>query len=228
MSIDRPRLLVLDIIGTTIQDGGIVPAALRAVMREAGVEVSEEDVRRIRGASKRDAIAALMPGAPDRAARAAAAHAAFNARLTAAGASGDVRVVDGAEATLSALRASGMRIALTTGLERDVAEALVAGTSLHGILDALICGGDVGAGRPAPFLIFRAMEATGVTSVHDVACVGDTPLDLQAGFNAGVRWNIGVLTGGQSRQHLMACPHTGILDSVAELGDWSCWRAGGD
>ena len=221
MSLGRPSLLVLDVIGTTIQDGGIVAAALRAVMREAGVDVSDDDIRRIRGASKLEAITALMPDAPDRDTRAAVAHAAFNARLAAAGRDGDVRAVDGADATLSALRASGMRIALTTGLQRDVAEALVAGTALFRLVDTLVCGDDVSAGRPAPFLIFRAMERIGVTSVHDVACVGDTPLDLQAGFNAGVRWNIGVLTGGQSRQQLMACPHTRILDSVAGLGDWT-------
>ncbi len=48
--------------------------------------------------------------------------------------------------------------------------------------------------RLLPNLIFRSMEATGASNVHRVANVGDTILDLRAGYNAGVRWNVGVLT----------------------------------
>ena len=50
-------------------------------------------------------------------------------------------------------------------------------------------------GRPAPYMIFRAMEAVGVTQWREVINVGDTPLDLQAGTNAGVLGVAGVLTG---------------------------------
>lgn len=83
--------------------------------------------------------------------------------------------------------------------------------------DAVICGDDVSRGRTAPYLIFLAMERTGVTSVHAVANVGDTALDLQAGFNAGVKLNIGVCSGAHSRDVLMAQPHTYVLDTVADV-----------
>jgi len=76
---------------------------------------------------------------------------------------------------------------------------------------------DVSQGRPAPYLIFRAMEATGVLDVHRVANVGDTVLDLQAGWNAGVRWNIGVLSGAHTEERLRPMPHTRLLRSVAAL-----------
>jgi phosphoglycolate phosphatase-like HAD superfamily hydrolase len=66
-------------------------------------------------------------------------------------------------------------------------------------------------------MIFHAMETVGVESVHNVANIGDTTLDLRAGHNAGVRWNIGVLTGAHDRESLEKEPHTHILPSVAEL-----------
>jgi phosphoglycolate phosphatase-like HAD superfamily hydrolase len=66
-------------------------------------------------------------------------------------------------------------------------------------------------------MILRAMEATGVTNPAQVINVGDTPLDLQAGTNAGVRGVIGVLTGAHGRERLMREPHTHILTSVADL-----------
>jgi phosphoglycolate phosphatase-like HAD superfamily hydrolase len=61
------------------------------------------------------------------------------------------------------------------------------------------------------------MEAVGAQSVHRVAVVGDTTLDLQAGHNAGVRYNVGVLSGAHDRAALAAEPHTHLLASVAEL-----------
>jgi phosphoglycolate phosphatase-like HAD superfamily hydrolase len=49
-----------------------------------------------------------------------------------------------------------------------------------------------------------------------VAVTSDT-LDLQAGRNAGVRFNIGVLCGAHDRDVLAAEPHTHLLASVADL-----------
>ena len=64
-------------------------------------------------------------------------------------------------------------------------------------------------------LIHHAMELTGTYQVRSVATVGDTALDLQAGFNAGVGWNIGVLSGAHDRETLAAAPHTHLIASVA-------------
>ena len=86
-----------------------------------------------------------------------------------------------------------------------------------GTVDAIVCGDEVPQGRPAPYLIFHCMEATGTISVGRVATVGDTALDLQAGHNAGVRFNVGVLTGAHRRDVLAAEPHTHLLASVADL-----------
>jgi phosphoglycolate phosphatase-like HAD superfamily hydrolase len=82
---------------------------------------------------------------------------------------------------------------------------------------ANISSSDVPMGRPAPYMIFRAMESTGVTGVHEVVNVGDTPLDLRAGTNAGVREVIGVLSGLHGKERLQREPHTALLPSVAEL-----------
>jgi phosphoglycolate phosphatase-like HAD superfamily hydrolase len=66
-------------------------------------------------------------------------------------------------------------------------------------------------------MIFRAMETAGIEDVRRVVNVGDTPLDLRAGTNAGVRGVIGVLTGSHGADLLKREPHTHLLPSVAEL-----------
>ena len=80
---------------------------------------------------------------------------------------------------------------------------------------------EVAQGRPAPFMIFRVMEKTGVVDVRRVAVVGDTTLDLEAGWNAGVGQIIGVLSGAHGIDRLNKAPHTNIVGSVADLpGLW--------
>ena len=54
---------------------------------------------------------------------------------------------------------------------------------------------EVPAGRPAPWMIFRNMEATGVMPPAAVVKVGDTVPDIEEGRNAGC-WTIGVTETG--------------------------------
>ena len=84
-------------------------------------------------------------------------------------------------------------------------------------VDAVVCGDEVPRGRPAPDLIFVAMKLTMVEDLSRVANVGDTTIDLESGARAGVRWNIGVLSGAHSREALERAPHTKIIESVADL-----------
>jgi phosphonatase-like hydrolase len=124
----------------------------------------------------------------------------------------------GAAATFEWLRGKGVKIALNTGFDRVTTDLIIDAVGWgSGVADTIICGDDVTLGRPAPYLIFRSMEATGVTSVHQVMCVGDTVLDLQAGRNAGVRYVIGVLSGAHKKAQLEKEPHSHLIDSVAAL-----------
>jgi phosphonatase-like hydrolase len=215
--VDELKLVVFDMAGTTVLDGGEVPAAFSAALAEQGISVTKEQLNAVRGASKRQAVLSLMPDGPQRQVRADAAYAAFKKDLARRYADG-VRPVPGAAQTFGWLRERGVRVALNTGFDREITELLLAGLGwARGVVDAIVCGDEVRRGRPAPQLIFRCMEATEVDGARSIAVVGDTTLDLQAGRNAGARWNIGVLSGAHSRELLEQQPHTHLLSSVAEL-----------
>ncbi len=126
-------------------------------------------------------------------------------------------VVIGAAEVIAAIRAHGVKVALNTGFDRDLTAHVLTLLGWRDAVDTVVCGDDVTAGRPAPYLIFHAMEATGVVDVATVANVGDTVLDLGAGANAGVRWNIGVWSGAHDRATLAAGPHTHLCASVADV-----------
>src|SRR5438045_7814874 len=162
--------------GTTVRDDGQVPAAFAAALAAHGLAAGPDAIRAVRGASKRQAIRDLIPEGPDRASRADRVYATFSEQLANTFAT-SVRAVPGAAETFAWLRGRGVRVALNTGFERDTAGLLLAALGWNrGTVDAVVCGDEVPRGRPAPYLIFRCMEAVGAESVRRVVAVGDTAL----------------------------------------------------
>jgi phosphonatase-like hydrolase len=220
---DEPRLVVFDMAGTTVKDAGHVADAFLIALREHGVEVTPEQLSGVRGSSKREAVLHLIPEGDERARRAETVYNSFREHLARLYRAGGVEPVEGAEATFRWLKRRGVRVALNTGFDREITGLLLSSLGWEeGVVDVVVCGDDVKRGRPAPDLIFRAMEAAGVGDARRVMNVGDTVLDLQAGHGAGVRWNVGVLSGAHGRSMLEQEPHTHLIDSVASLpGLWN-------
>jgi len=210
-------LAALDIAGTTVEEGGAVYRALHDAVRRHGSTADVADVARWMGADKRTAIRSLLGLGGDPTA-VEPAFADFERLLREAYDATPPTAMPGVLDAFAALRDQGARIALTTGFSADVTGLLLErlGWSV-GVVDAVITTDDVPAGRPAPYLVHRAMERTGVTSVRRVLTVGDTVLDLEAGTNAGAGLVVGVLSGGVPRAVLAAAPHTHVVDSVADL-----------
>ncbi|WP_018683865.1 phosphonatase-like hydrolase [Actinokineospora enzanensis] len=210
-------LVALDMAGTTVQEGGAVYRALAdAVTAASGTPVPPADIHRWMGADKREAIAALLAASP---AEVDTVFNDFRTRLAAAYSAQPPVALPGVPEALAELRSRGIKVALTTGFSRDVADGIltVLGWQTGETIDALITADEVAAGRPAPYMIFRAMEATGVHSPSAVLTAGDTVLDLRAGTNAGARYVLGVLSGSQDAATLGRERHTHIVPSVADI-----------
>ncbi len=213
-------LVVFDMAGTTIEDSGQVPEAFTTVLRKQGIEITADALRAVRGASKRDAIRHFVTKhhATDVEALTDAIYGDFRDCLGRLFKTRGVKPIAGAVGIFKWLRERGIKVALNTGFDRVTTDLIIEAVGWqNGMVDAVVCGDDVALGRPAPYLIFRAMEQTGVTSVHRVMCVGDTVLDLQAGHNAGARYVVGVLSGAHKKEHLEKEPHTHLITSVAAL-----------
>jgi len=214
----RPDLVVCDLAGTTIYDRGEVPAAFEQALHDAGLAFDAAEVSAWRGASKREVLSRLVArqnggGTPS----VERIYRRFRELLLQRMADAGPLSLPGVEDTLSRLKSERCRVAATTGFDRDVVETILAAVPWAGLLDAWVCGDDVAQGRPAPFMIFRAMERCGMRDVRRVAVVGDTRLDLEAGWNAGAGWRIGVLTGAHDRAALEAAPATHVVETLSAL-----------
>ncbi|MFN7978856.1 MAG: HAD hydrolase-like protein [Vicinamibacterales bacterium] len=149
-----------------------------------------------------------------------AAYRRFERALLDAYGPGQLAPVDGAVDALQRCRAAGVKTALNTGFERSPTEHVVGVLGWQAVADTVVCGDDVAAGRPAPFLIYRAMERTGVIDVATVAVVGDTTADLEAAHHARAGWNIGVWSGAHDRARSRArAAHASVRVGGRRAGD---------
>lgn len=215
-------LAALDMAGTTVDEGGLVYSAIEDAVAEAvGGPVPPELLRRWKGTSKEEAIAGLLAamGSDDSPAHVQKVYKVFAGKLEEAYGTTPPAPIPGVQEMFEALRRAGVKVALQTGYATPVANSIMTGLgwAVGETMDALVTSDTVAASRPAPYLIFRAMEATGTGDVRRVLTAGDTPNDLAAGMNAGAGFVVGVTTGSFTRSQLEAEPHTHILDSVAAV-----------
>lgn len=202
------RAILFDLAGTTIDFGSSAPAATFVeLFAKNAVSITTAEARLPMGTAKRDHIALLaaMPRVAD------AWQAAHGRRFSTAdldrlyadfiplqrrSLSRFDELIPGTLTTISALRAAGLSVVVTTGYDEALATVVLEAARRQGFVpDAAVCASEVPAGRPAPWMIFRAMEKVNVWPPAAVVAVGDTIVDIEAARNAGV-WGVGVAATG--------------------------------
>jgi phosphonatase-like hydrolase len=215
-----PELVVSDFAGTAMKEEGTVLVAYRLALTAFDIPFTEDDLAARRGASKRavfQELAARVRAPEDVNAIAGQALGVFEDALRREYESGPVREIEGAGEAVAAMRKAGIKVALTSGFERNVVDLLVRRLGWADLFDRVYASDDAPAGRPAPYQIYRSMIDLRVHDVGRVCVVGDTPLDLQAASNARAGWIVGVLSGAHGLERLGATPHTHLLPSIAGL-----------
>ena len=218
----KVKLVVFDIGGTIIEDNGEVIASFCTALGASGLPTDAAELAEFKGASKRDVIRRFVErrwGKEDAGnkKRVDKAYADFRAELENKFSNGGVKPIQGAAATFAWLKTHNIACATTTGFYRAVTDRILESAGWQKTFAANICSDDVKAGRPSPYMIFRAMETSGIDDVREVLNVGDTPLDIQAGTRAGVLGVIGVLSGIHKEARLRQESPAHLLPSVADL-----------
>ncbi|QDU00144.1 phosphonoacetaldehyde hydrolase [Gimesia aquarii] len=202
------QLVIFDWAGTTIDYGCFAPiSAFIKAFQTCGVELTPQQARGPMGLHKQDHIRSLFQ-IPEIAAQWEKVHQKPWAEkdvehiyntfmpLQVKEALNYTELVPGLCETISLLRERGMKIGSTTGYPRIVAEPILEIASSHGYTpDFSMCADEVPAGRPAPWMIYRNMEALNVFPPTSVIKVGDTIPDIEAGLNAGT-WTVGLTQTG--------------------------------
>ncbi|MDX3488627.1 phosphonatase-like hydrolase [Streptomyces sp. ID05-18] len=221
---DPFRLVVLDMAGTTVADGGLVEQAFSAAAQRLGVRPGSDEharklayVRATMGESKISVFRHLF-GDEDRAQRANTAFEEAYGELVDAG---RITPVPGAREAVERLASEGRTVVLTTGFARPTQDAILAALGWQDLVPLTLCPADAGGrGRPFPDMVLAAFLRTGaVDDVRRTAVAGDTSYDMLSGVRSGAGIVAGVLTGAHDKDRLTRHGATHVLGSVAELPD---------
>ncbi|WP_399925668.1 phosphonatase-like hydrolase [Streptomyces kanamyceticus] len=219
---NRIGLVVLDMAGTTVADGGLVEQAFSAAAAGLGVEPGSADhaeklayVRATMGESKISVFRHLF----GEEALAQRANAAFEKAYGELVDGGRIAPVPGAREAIEQLKSQDLTVVLTTGFARVTQDAILDALGWRDLVELTLCPADAGGrGRPYPDMVLSAFLRTGaVAGVQEVAVVGDTAYDMTSGVRAGAGVVAGVLTGAHGEAELRAHGATHVLASVADL-----------
>lgn len=224
----RIQAVILDWAGTTVDYGSRAPAKVFVeIFRRRGIEITEDEARGPMGRSKREHIATIaeLPRIAqlwrdkyDRQPTDADVQAMYDEFLplqkeTLASHSD---VIPGVAEAIAECRRRGLKIGSTTGYTRELMDVVAPLAARDGYSpDVIICSDEVSAGRPAPWMNFRAAEQLGVYPMSSVLVVDDTPIGITAGLNTGSTTVAVTQTGnalGLSRTEIADLP-PGELDS---------------
>lgn len=117
--------------------------------------------------------------------------------------------------TLERLHRSGFKLGIVTSKSRAGALRATSFLGLDRYMAVTVTATDVLTHKPQPEPVLKAMELLGVEPAETIY-IGDSPFDITAGRLAGVK-TYGVTWGMASREELLACEPTDIMESWTDL-----------
>lgn len=219
------QLVIFDMAGTTVRDQGSVADAFMEAAAQFGVKVPREEVNKVMGFRKKEAIRILLDkfylehnedvdGLIEK------IHDAFTRNMISFYEQDtELAPLPYAEEIFAWLKQRGIKIALNTGFTRPITDTIL--QRLHwdnnGVIDMVITSDEVPEGRPHPYMIAAIMKQLQVTDSRQVVKVGDTEVDVEEGRNADCGLVVSVTTGAYTRSQLEQYSPDTIIDSLAEL-----------
>lgn len=220
------KMAIFDVAGTTAQDGGLVVEAFQSAMVSMGTSLGTPEMERMTnyvnatmGERKIDVFMHLCDGNSE---RANIAHDRFIENYISLVNAGKLREFEGITDLFDQLRESGVAVAITTGFPRDILQTIIDSLKWAPHIDFSVASSEVAKGRPAPDMIFRAIELynkrfTTHIGAEDTAVIGDTEADIKAGVSAGASIIAGVSTGAHNPEQLFHAGATHVLEGSVHL-----------
>jgi phosphonatase-like hydrolase len=218
------KLVVFDLAGTTVSDNRDVHKVLQRSLANFGTSITLDEANDVMGIPKPVAIRSLLtkhhPATQPTDELIDTIHRHFVGNMILFyETDASVQEKEGVTHTFKKLKEKGIKIALDTGFNRPITQAVLGRMGWHeeNLVDVSIASNEVPKGRPFPDMIYKAMALTKVPDAKYVAKVGDTISDLEEGTSAGCGFVIGVTSGAFSYEALAKGPHTHLISRVSEV-----------
>lgn len=232
----KVKLVVFDMAGTTVKDNNEVLKCFLEAADSCGLKAAEEKINHMMGWTKKLVFQTLWKEQigdehPDYYEKVETSYSKFKEVLETYYKTHPVEATEECLETFSWLKSQGIKIALNTGFYREVTDIILnrlgwdigLNSDYIGLEDSIIQASITPSeiykneGRPAPYMIQKAMYQLGINDSKTVICLGDTPADLESGKNANCLFSLGVSNGTHTKEQLEKYPNDGLLSSLAEL-----------
>lgn len=234
-SMNKIKMVAFDMAGTTVRDNQEVEKCFIEAARTTGLDFHSADILSMMGWSKRLVFETLwrkfQPKADDSLIQQNTNNSYLNFKkiLEIHYLTHPIVPTEGTLELFSYLKAQNIKIALTTGFYRQVTDIILkklgwlVGLDANyvgyesSVINVSVSSDQVQNSRPAPDMIFKAMQLLEIRDSNSVINIGDTPSDLQSGINAGCFLSLGVTNGTHSFSQLKEFENDGLLDNILEL-----------
>lgn len=233
---DKVQLVIFDMAGTTVKDENEVQKCFFTAAEKTGLKAEAARVNAMMGWAKKLVFQTLWQEQigcdhPDYEQNVEVSYNVFKETLEHHYLTQSVETTEGCLEIFDWLKSQGIKIGLNTGFYRKATDIILQRLgwdqglgadyvgSEQSIIQVSVTPSEIynNEGRPAPYMIQKAMYKLGVNDPQTVVVVGDTPSDLEAGLNAHCLMSLGVTNGTHSREELERYPNHGLLASLHDL-----------
>ena len=207
------KAVLCDIDGTLVQSNWLHAQAWCDALREIGIKVDVETVRRQIGKGGDELIPVFVPWW--RRSAVEEPLKTFRKFVFQHDYMAQVKPLPGARELLARCKEAGIRVALASSADGDKLEIYKRIVGMEDLIDEQTSASDADKAKPHPDIFSATLQKLKLPASECVA-LGDTPYDAEAAGLAGLR-TIGVTTGGWTREDLLAAGCAEAYRDVAEL-----------
>jgi phosphonatase-like hydrolase len=216
------KLLVCDMAGTTINEGGIIYKAIQTTLTNLGFSINNNETKNWYGRDKNEVIQSYITANSDK-------NNSFLIKQAEKDLikcleekyfdNNNVRLVDKDLLTFfNKLRHNNIKVALNTGYPMKLQSKIIDHLGMKESIDAYISSEQVKQGRPHPYMIYKLATDLNIHNTQHIAKIGDTIPDMLEGLNANCGLTIGVLSGAENFNSLFPYSNT-VTDNIMNLDD---------
>jgi HAD superfamily hydrolase (TIGR01509 family) len=218
------KALLCDIDGTLVQSNWLHAEAWQIAFREIGIDLVLEDVRRQVGKGGDELVPVFVPWWKQK--HVQEPLEAYRKFVFQTDFMPQVKPIPRVREFLLRVRQAGIRLALASSASKEDLETYKQIANMQDLIEEETSADDADRSKPHPDIFQATLKQLGLKPAEALA-LGDTPYDAEAAGKAGV-WTIGVMTGGWSREDLLAAGCIEVYADVGELVDRFAESALGD
>lgn len=220
------KMLIFDMAGTTINENGLVYKTLYNTIKDFGINIKENDIKKWHGVNKYEVLDHFLINNNNNLQNfdniilyKNQLHKSFDNNLKKEYFDNNsIKLIDENLPNLfNEIRKNNIKICLNTGFNINIQQSIINKLNMNEFIDDYISSEEVIKGRPHPYMIHKLMEKHNITDPKQVIKFGDSKNDILEGLNANCSASVGVLTGADSINQLLHCNPSMIINSIMDI-----------